>query len=118
MESDKITAQAIGSLLLAAVALIIGVYTGRVLMKLSIPTGRAAELFGLALYSFYLYIALILAVGSVLWLINIPDLLSTIPAYSLLKVAGAGMTILGVAVLVTFTMWHRAYLQEIKSVST
>ena len=116
VESDDISAQAIVSLLLAAVAVIIGVYAGRALMKLSVPTGRAAELFGIVLYGFYLYILLILAVGIAPWLIEIPDL-STFPAGSMLKVAGAGTTILGIVLLVTFAKWHRAYLQEINTVS-
>jgi len=117
VESDDIPAQAILSLLLAAVAVIIGVYAGRALMKFATPTGRVATLFGLILYGFYLYILLILAVGIAPWLFEIPDI-STFPAESMLKVAGAGTTILGVGLLVTFAMWHRAYLQEIKPVST
>jgi len=116
VESDDITVQAIVSLLLAAIAVIIGLYAGRALMKFATPTGRSAALFGLVLYGFYLYILLILAVGIAPWLIEIPDL-STFPAESMLKVAGAGTTILGIVLLVTFAMWHRAYLQEIKSFS-
>jgi len=117
VESDDISAQAIVSLVLAAVAVVVGFYAGRALMKFPVPTGRAAELFGLVLYGFYLYILLILAVGIAPWLIEIPDL-STFPADSMLKVAGAGTVIFGSALLATFTMWHRAYLQEVKSFGT
>jgi len=116
VESDDIPAQAILSLLLAAVSVIIGVYAGRALMKFATPTGRVATLFGLVLYGFYLYILLILAVGIAPWLFEIPDI-STFPAESMLKLAGAGTVILGVILLVTFAMWHSAYVQEVNSVS-
>ena len=116
VEAGEVSAQATVSLLIAILVAVFGAYAGRALMRLSVPSGRAASLSGLVLYAFYLYIGLILVAGGVAWFINIPEP-STFPAYSMLKVVGAGTTILDIALLITFAMWHREYLQEIKSVN-
>ncbi|MFQ5921813.1 MAG: hypothetical protein ACE5M4_03130 [Anaerolineales bacterium] len=114
VERSEISALAISMLVLALIVAALGFYAGRSLMRLSLPPGRPGEVFGLFLYTVYIGVALVLIVASLPLLINIPELASY-PGYSLAKVAGAGAVVLGIAVLISFIMWHRAYLHEIES---
>lgn len=113
LEGGEISALAIGMMVLAILVAAMGFYGGRALIRLSLPSGRSAEVFGQFLYAVYVGIALILLISSIPLLLDIPEL-ALYPGYSIAKVAGAGAMLLGLAVLATFIMWHRAYLQEIR----
>jgi len=117
VEGGKTSALAIVLLALGVLVAVVGLYIGRALMQLSLPAGRPAEVFGQFLYIVYIGIAFILVTSSIPLLLDIPEL-ALYPGYSITKVAGVGAMLLAFAILTTFIMWHRAYLQEIKPVST
>lgn len=116
VEGGEVSALAIGMVLLAILVAAAGFYIGRALMRLPLPSGYPAKVFGQFLYTVYVGMALVLLTSSLPLLLDIPEL-ALYPGYSIAKVAGAGAMLLGLAILTTFVMWHRAYLQEIKSLS-